>query len=133
MPYCIESPYFKYILPFEEFFLNPDFLHSIAIVALISFNTLLSRFLPFMLFAKSTPPFIIFLGKVLPSAIIAMLIVYCLKGVDLANAPYGLNELIAVAVVVSIHLCFKIAVLSVICGTICYMFLVQSNIVGSWL
>ncbi|MDE7235823.1 branched-chain amino acid transporter permease [Helicobacter japonicus] len=108
--------------------MNPETLHSIALIALIGFNTLLSRFLPFLIFAKSTPASIIFLGKVLPSAIIAMLIVYCLKDTDFTQSPYGLNEIIAVLIVSVTHISFKIPVLSIVCGTISYMFLVQSAI-----
>ncbi|MCH5313331.1 MAG: AzlD domain-containing protein [Helicobacter sp.] len=109
--------------------MSPDeILHSIALVALIGLNTLLSRCLPFLIFAKSTPAYIIFLGKVLPSAIIAMLIVYCLKDMDLSQSPYGLNEIISVCVVTFVHLCLKIPAVSIICGTICYVMLVQSEI-----
>ena len=97
---------------------------------ILAINTALSRFLPFMIFAKSTPKFILLLGKVLPSAIIAMLIVYCLREIDFTHAPYGGNEIIAVAVVSCVHIVFKIPVLSIICGTITYMALVQSAILG---
>ena len=88
------------------------------LVALIGLNTALSRFLPFWIFAKSTP------------AYIAMLIVYCLKDTDLSQYPYGLNEIVAVCVVVGIHTAFKIPVLNIICGTITYMLLVQSDILN---
>ncbi|RDU61149.1 branched-chain amino acid transporter permease [Helicobacter marmotae] len=108
--------------------MSPSELHSLLLVLLIGLNTFLSRYLPFLIFAKSTPKFITFLGKVLPSAIIAMLIVYCLRGIDFSLKPYGANEVIAVFIVVSIHIIFKIPVLSIVCGTISYMFLVQSEI-----
>ncbi|WP_334086593.1 AzlD domain-containing protein [Helicobacter typhlonius] len=108
--------------------MSPEILHSVILIALIALNTLLSRFLPFIIFAKSTPTFIVPLGKVLPSAIIAMLIVYCLKDMDLEHSPYGLNEIIAVLVVSYIHIVFKIPVLSIVCGTITYMILIQNAI-----
>ena len=108
----------------------PEIYHSMLLVALIGLNTALSRFLPFWIFAKSTPAYIVFLGKVLQSAIIAMLIVYCLKDTDLSQYPYGLNEIVAVCVVVGIHTAFKIPVLNIICGTITYMLLVQSDILN---
>ncbi|CAM3381381.1 branched-chain amino acid transporter permease [Helicobacter labetoulli] len=111
--------------------MNPEVYHSMLLVALIALNTFLSRFLPFIIFAKSTPSYIVFLGKVLPSAIIAMLIVYCLKDTNFSQMPYGLNEIIAVFIVSSIHILFRIPVLSIVCGTISYMMLVQSEILNS--
>ncbi|TLD97297.1 branched-chain amino acid transporter AzlD [Helicobacter jaachi] len=106
--------------------MSPE-LHSALLILVIGLNTLLSRFLPFIIFAKSTPKSILFLGKVLPSAIMAMLIVYCFKDTDIAHSPYGLNELIAFMVVSLVHIAFKIAVLSIVCGTIAYMILVQNG------
>lgn len=104
--------------------------HAMLLVGIMALSTILCRALPFVIFAKSTPSFILFLGKVLPSAIIAMLIIYCLKDTDIFNAPYGLNELIAVCVVIVVHLWLKISALSIICGTICYMYLVQSGVIS---
>ena len=66
-----------------------------------------------------------YLGKVLPFAIIAMLMVYCLKGTSLLEWPYGLPELIAVAAVVVLHLWKKNTLLSIGVGTVLYMLLVQ--------
>ena len=66
-----------------------------------------------------------YLGKVLPFAIIAMLMVYCLKGTSLLEWPYGLPELIAVAAVVMLHLWKKNTLLSIGVGTVLYMLLVQ--------
>lgn len=110
------------------FGLNSESLHSLAIVALVALNSFLSRFLPFIIFVRSTPAFIVRLGKVLPSAIIAMLIVYCLRNTDLFNAPFGLNEIIAVGVVAITHILCNIAVLSIVLGTFTYMALVQSEV-----
>lgn len=113
--------------------MSPETLHSLLIVALIGINTLLSRALPFMIFRHSTPPYITFLGKFLPSAIIAMLIVYCLRNVDLFNAPFGLNEIIAVSIVSALQIWLKIPVISIIIGTISYMILAQSEILKNLL
>ena len=110
------------------FEMSPEALHSLALVALIALNSFLSRFLPFVIFAKSTPSVIVRLGKVLPSAIIAMLIVYCLRNTDLLHAPFGLNEIIAIAVVALTHIVCNIAVLSIVLGTFTYMALVQSEV-----
>ena len=66
------------------------------LVAVVAGVTALIRFLPFVVFGggRSTPRFIVYLAGVLPCAIMAMLVVYCLRGVDLFSAPHGLPELI---------------------------------------
>ncbi|MCI8296808.1 MAG: branched-chain amino acid transporter AzlD [Lachnospiraceae bacterium] len=96
-------------------------------IALCVLGTMATRFLPFLLFSskKPTPPYIRYLGKALPSAIFGMLVVYCLKNVDLFSASHGLPELIAVIVVVALHLWKRQMLLSIAGGTICYMVLVQ--------
>ena len=95
-------------------------------VAVISAVTILLRFLPFMIFGKrETPTFVLYLGKVLPFAVMGMLCVYCLKGVSFPAFPYGLPELISVALVVLLHLWKRNTLLSIIGGTACYMLLVQ--------
>lgn len=96
----------------------------IALVALVTFGT---RLLPFILFpeGKETPRYVRYLGKVLPFAIIAMLVVYCLKGTNVLAWPYGLPEVIAVAAVVALHLWKKNTLLSIGVGTVLYMILVQ--------
>ncbi len=96
----------------------------IAVIALV---TMLLRFLPFLIFGgeKETPEFITYLGKVLPYAIMAMLVVYCLKGISLTGAPYGLPELISCGLVIILHVFKRNTLISIIGGTICYMILVQ--------
>ena len=102
-------------------------LHSVLLIIVIAAVTIGIRFLPFWVFRndKQTPEFINYLGKVLPYAIMGMLVVFCLKGVSLAEAPHGLPELLACAVVVGLHIWKRNTSLSIISGTICYMFLVQ--------
>ena len=104
----------------------PD-LHSAALVAVIALVTMGLRFLPFLIFrGRETPAFIVYLGRVLPYAIMGMLVVYCLRGTSLLSAPHGLPELIATALVVVLHIWKKNTLLSIIAGTLCYMFLVQA-------
>lgn len=101
-------------------------LHSILLIAVIALVTAALRFLPFLIFGtKETPGYIIYLGKVLPCAIMAMLVVYCLKGVTPARYPYALPELISVALVAFLHAWKKNTLLSIVAGTLCYMFLIQ--------
>ena len=85
------------------------------------------RFLPFLLFGgkRETPPFIAYLGRVLPSAIMAMLVVYCLRNVQLSASPFGIPELLSCAVVVLLHVWKRSTILSILGSTACYMLLVQ--------
>jgi len=93
----------------------------------ISLVTMLVRFSPFLIFNKQEklPDIISYLGKVLPTAIMAMLVVYCLKDVNITIFPYGLKELIAVLVVAMLYIYKRNTLLSIVCGTICYMLLIQ--------
>ena len=80
--------------------------HSAALIAVIALVTAGLRFLPFLIFSegRETPPLITHLGKVLPFAIMGMLVVYCLKDVSLSAAPFGIPEAIGVAVVALLHI-----------------------------
>ena len=101
-------------------------LHAVLIVVVMAAVTFALRTLPFLIFAKrETPPFIQFLGKYLPFAIMGMLVIYCLKEVRPLAYPYGIPELIAVLVVALLHLWRHNTLLSIFCGTACYMILVQ--------
>ena len=74
---------------------------------------------------KPTPRYIQYLGKVLPGAIFAMLVVYCLRNVTPLAGSHGLPELIAVAATVGLHVWKRQTLLSIAAGTILYMLLVQ--------
>ena len=102
-------------------------LHSGLIIAVIALVTAALRFLPFLIFSENrkTPPIVSYLGRVLPYAIMGMLVVYCLKGVSFAAFPFGLPELIACAAVVLLHIWKRNTLLSIGAGTVCYMLLVQ--------
>ncbi len=100
--------------------------HIITIAAVV-LGTLTTRFLPFILFpaGKPTPSYIRYLGRVLPSAAIALLVVYCFKDVSLLSGSHGLPELIGASAVVGMHLYKRQMLLSIASGTIIYMLLVQ--------
>ena len=102
--------------------------HAMVMILTMKVWTMATRFLPFLLLGdkRQTPPFISYLGKVLPYAIMGMLVVYCLKDVDLTAAPFGIPELLACTVVVIAHLWKRNTLLSIACGTIFYMILVQT-------
>lgn len=102
-------------------------LHSGILIAVMALVTLILRAMPFMVFGgkRKTPAFITYLSNVLPYAIMGMLVVYCLRNVELLAAPHGLPELIACMVVVGLHLWKKNTLLSIAAGTVIYMLLVQ--------
>lgn len=89
--------------------------------------TIALRFLPFVIFSgkRETPEVITYLGKYLPYAIMAMLVVYCLKSANLLAAPFGLPELIGVVVVVLLHLWRRNTLVSIAGGTALYMLMIQ--------
>ena len=66
-----------------------------------------------------------YLGRVLPPAIIGMLVIYCLKDTVITSAPFGLPELIAGVMVVLLQAWKRNALLSILCGTVVYMLLIQ--------
>lgn len=98
---------------------------------MLMLGTMLTRFLPFMVFRpdRETPQYILKLGKVLPYAVIGLLVVYCLKGVSFTTGSYGLNEFIAILIIVALHLWRKNTLLSIFAGTVTYMLLTQYSIV----
>ena len=100
---------------------------QILTIAVVALGTMLTRFLPFLLFpaGKETPKFVQYLGKYLPPAVFGLLVVYCLKNVTFLSTPYGIPEAIAIAVVVGLHLWKRQLLLSIAGGTVCYMLLVQ--------
>lgn len=100
---------------------------QIITVALCVLGTMATRFLPFILFSEKrpTPKYIQYLGRALPSAIFGMLVIYCLKNVNVFTGSHGLPELIAIAATVGLHLWRKQMLLSIAGSTVCYMLLVQ--------
>ena len=101
--------------------------HAALLVAVIALVTMALRFLPFVIFrSRKTPPFIAYLGKVLPFSIMGMLVVYCLRNIRFTALPFGIPEGISVALVVLLHLWKRNTLLSIIGGTVCYMVLVQA-------
>lgn len=94
---------------------------------LVSFGTILTRTLPFVLFPenKKIPKYIKYLSDVLPYTIIGMLVIYCLKDVSFIVSSYALPELISVSIITLLHLWKKNTLLSIGIGSALYMILVQ--------
>lgn len=100
---------------------------SIITIIVVIIGTMLTRFIPFVLFPENkTPPQIIsYLGKVLPYAVIGFLLIYCLK--DAVFTEYhAAPELMAITATIIIHKWRKNTLLSIGAGTVLYMFLVQN-------
>ena len=102
-------------------------LEQLLTVGVIALGTVLTRFLPFLVFPanRPTPKAIAYLGRVLPPAVFGMLIIYCLKDVSLLSAPHGIPEAIAIVAVILLHLWRHQMLLSIAGGTVLYMILVQ--------
>ena len=102
-------------------------MHDIWMLIVIALVTMVTRFLPFLIFGekRKTPELVMYLGKVLPSAIMGMLVVYSLKDTTVLSAPYGIPELVGCAVVAALHIWKRNSLLSIGAGTVVYMLLVQ--------
>ena len=95
-------------------------------IVIMSAVTIALRFLPFILFSgKKTPKVIAYLGKVLPYAMMGMLVVYCLRDIIFKSAGGFVPEILASAVVVVSYIIKKNSLISIISGTVSYMLLVQ--------
>lgn len=102
-------------------------MNAVCIVAATALITAVTRFLPFAVFGKRPlPRAVVYLGRVLPPAIMAALVVYCLKGVDFTGYPFGMAEIIGVAATALAHLWKRNTLLSIAVGTACYMALIRT-------
>ena len=101
---------------------------AIAAIAVMAAVTFLTRALPFLLFdrGESPPKVVLYLGRVLPPAVIAMLIVYCLRDLSFISAASWVPAVLAGLVTVGLHLWKRNNLLSIFGGTILYMVLVQA-------
>lgn len=100
---------------------------QIITILMVILGTMLTRFLPFLLFpaGRPTPKYLQYLGKVLPAAVFGLLVIYCLKNVSIFTGNHGIPEVIAIVVVIVLHLWKRQMLLSIAGGTVCYMLLVQ--------
>lgn len=100
---------------------------SLLIIAVAAVCTFATRLFPFLLFGgrKRVPAAITYLGKVLPPAIMATLIIYCLKSVNFAQFPSGTAEVVSILLVAALHAWKRNTLLSMAAGTVCYMALIR--------
>lgn len=107
--------------------MNSQFYLPLLIVLVVAACTFITRFLPFALFGggKAVPDTVKIIGELLPPAVIAILVVYCVKSVNILAAPRGLPEFISVAIVALLHIWKRNNLLSIGGGTLVYMILIQ--------
>ena len=100
---------------------------TIVMILAVAAGTQLTRWLPFLLFPenKKPPEMVLYLGKVLPAAVMGLLVVYCLRNTNFLAAPHGLPEILAVAAVAALHGWKGNVLVSIAGGTALYMLLVQ--------
>ena len=99
---------------------------SFLIIGMCVACTFLERLLPFLIFRKGEIPSLVrYLGKVLPLAIMATLVVYCLRGTTFDAFGNFIPHILAVAVTAVLHLWKGNTLLSVLGGTVTFMCLVQ--------
>lgn len=108
--------------------MRAGFLYSVYIITAVAVTSYFLRAFPFLVLNKknkAVEKYMMYLGKVLPPAVIGILIIFCLKDTSIVNSPYGIPEMLAVAVVVLLHVWKRNSLISILGGTVFYMYLVQ--------
>ena len=108
--------------------MRAGFLYSVSIITAVAVTLYFLRAFPFLVLNKknkAVEKYMMYLGKVLPPAVIGILIIFCLKDTSIVNSPYGIPEMLAVAVVVLLHVWKRNSLISILGGTVFYMYLVQ--------
>ena len=106
-----------------------DYGHAMIVILVMGLAVLATRIVPVLIFGRGekVPEFILYLGRVVPYTAMGLLIVYCLRDVPVFDAPHGLPELIALAVVAVSYIWKRNTIFSVVIGTALYMFLVHGS------
>lgn len=107
--------------------MSMSLIQRLIMICMIILGTVITRFLPFLIFNsdKPTPEYVQYIGKMLPSAALGMLVIYCLKDVSLFKGNHAIPELISIMVVILLHFWKRQMLISIAGGTIFYMVLVQ--------
>ena len=102
-------------------------LQAVADIATVVAVTVCCRALPVLVFRDDRPVsgLVVYLGRILPFAIISILVIYCLRNTSFTAAPFGAPEIIAVALAAAIHVWKRNNLLSIGISTVVYMFLLQ--------
>lgn len=108
-------------------FANMTLAQQIITIGLCVLGTMTTRFLPFLVFRENreTPKFIQYVGNFLPSAVFGMLVVYCLRNVNILQGTHGNPEFIFILVIAGLHIWKHQMLISIAGGTICYILLLH--------
>lgn len=108
-------------------FANMTLAQQIITIGLCVLGTMTTRFLPFLVFHENreTPKFIQYVGKFLPSAVFGMLVVYCLRNVNVLQGTHGIPEFISILITAGLHIWKRQMLVSIAGGTICYILLLH--------
>lgn len=101
--------------------------HVAVLIAVMAIVTIVLRALPFVLFSKDgkMPSVVVYLGDVLPMAVMGMLVVYCLRNITLFESPFGIPEIVSTFLVVVLQAYKRNSLISILAGTIAYMVLIR--------
>ncbi len=107
--------------------MNVNNSYTLIAILVIGIVTFAIRVAPFILFGKdkATPKYVQYIGNYLPPAVIAMLIIYCLRNVNVSAFPFGIPEVIGVITVAILHIWKRNNLISIIGGTAIYMIAIQ--------
>ena len=102
-------------------------IQTFVIITVLALGTAITRFLPFLCFpsAASAPRYVHYLGKMLPTAAISLLVVYCFRDIEFTVIPHGIPEVISIVAIAALHIWKKNTLLSITAGALIYMLLVQ--------
>lgn len=103
-------------------------MQMLATIAVAAAATILTRALPFIAFpaGRQTPAYIQYLSRVLPGAVFGLLVVYCLREVDVFTGAHGLPEALGVLVAGGTYLWKRNMLLSIALSTVLYMLIVNA-------
>ncbi len=107
-----------------------DFWLSVGLIAAMAGVTALTRYAPFIFFGRGKEPakWIKYLGKVLPPALMSVLIIYCISGVNFLGGSHGIPELLCIGTAMGLHVWKGNVLLSIGVSTVLYMVLVQTGV-----
>ncbi len=104
-----------------------NFMHSLILVVMASIVTFITRIIPFALFGggKGIPKKVEYLGDILPAAIIATLVIYCLRNINFETPVNFVPGIVATASVIIMHFWKRNTLISIFLGTAIYMILLR--------
>lgn len=104
--------------------------YILTVIAVMAIVTCFLRFLPFVVFNRGEhlPKWVSYLGKVLPPAIMSMLLVYCLRNTNITAGNHGLPELICLGIAILLHSWKRNTLLSIGVSTFVYILIMQCGL-----